>query len=531
LAPEAPTDTRWLWRLAAACCAIAIVCSTTAVAARHARHSASHAAPQRLRHLPYPHLELPLQISGSQYVPLAWSEVAGWNNDDHLAAYKTFRASCKPIAAQHALPPDPKAVGISLRDPCRIAKGLELSDEARAKAFFEAHFLPLRISRLGEGEGFVTGYYEPVLEGSRTQTDVYDVPVYRRPSNLFVRGTKQSSNGLPNKGEVFRKIGRRKLVPYYDRAEIEDGAIAGRGLEICWLKNQTDLLFAQIQGSARIRLEDGSTIRINYDAHNGYPYMPVGRILIDRGIIPKEQMSMQKIREWMEQNPDGAKELRRQNRSYVFFREVQLSDKDEAVGAQGVPLTPGRSIAVDKSLHVYGTPFFIEGELPIESEASKTPFRRLMIAQDTGSAIVGPARADLYFGAGAEAGKVSGRLRHNMRFVMLVPKSLDPVARGRKLPVPDERPSAKIAKLFPQVDPQKDQKNGAKPAEVSAASPAKDVAKDAAKRADSANGVTSAATSPVAQAASVPLPEARPVIRPDREVRRPWHVRRHRCCR
>ena len=240
---------------------------------------------------------------------------------------------------------------------------------------------------------------------------------------------------------MFRKIGRRKLVPYYDRAEIEDGAIDGRGLEICWLKDQTDLLFAQIQGSARVSLEDGSTVRINYDAHNGYPYTPVGRILIERGIIPKEQMSMQKIREWMEQNPDGAKELRRQNRSYVFFREVQLSDKDEAVGAQGVPLTPGRSIAVDKSLHVYGTPFFIEGELPIESERSKTPFRRLMIAQDTGSAIVGPARADLYFGAGADAGKVAGRLRHNMRFVMLVPKSLDPVARGRKMPVPDARPS------------------------------------------------------------------------------------------
>jgi membrane-bound lytic murein transglycosylase A len=507
------------------------VCSTTAVAARHARHSAFHSAPQRLRQLPYPRLELPLQISGSQYLPLAWSEVAGWADDDHLAAYKTFRASCKPIAAQTALPADPKAfdpkaLGVSLRDPCHIAKGLDLSDEARAKAFFEAHFLPLRISRLGEGEGFVTGYYEPVLEGSRTQTDVYNVPVYRRPSNLFVRGTTQSSNGLPNKGQVFRKIGRRKLVPYYDRAEIEDGAIAGRGLEICWLKDPTDLLFAQIQGSARIRLNDGSTLRINYDAHNGYPYTAVGRVLIDRGIIPKEQMSMQKIREWIEQNPDGAKELRRQNRSYVFFREVQLSDKDEAVGAQGVPLTPGRSIAVDRSLHVYGTPFFIEGELPIESEASKTPFRRLMIAQDTGSAIVGPARADLYFGAGAEAGKVSGRLRHNMRFVMLVPKSLDPVARGRKLPVPDERPSEKIAKLFPQTDPQKD-KSAAKPAEVSAAS----AARDAARSADSGKTAAPAAATPVAQAAPVPLPEARPDIRPSQEGRRFRHVRRYRCCR
>ena len=290
--------------------------------------------------------------------------------------------------------PIPRPWAARCANPAARPEPLDITDGARARAFFEEHFLPLRISRLGEDEGFVTGYYEPVIDGSRTQTDVYNVPVYRRPSNLFVRGFKQDAVGLPNKGEVFRKIGRRKLVPYYDRAEIEDGAIAGRGLEICWLKNQTDLLFAQIQGSARVRLEDGSTIRINYDAHNGYPYTAVGRILIDRGIIPKEQMSMQQIREWMDQNPDGAKEVRRQNRAYVFFREVQLSDKDEAVGAQGVPLTPGRSIAVDKALHVYGTPFFIEGELPIELEQSKTPFRRLMIAQDTGSAITGPARAD-----------------------------------------------------------------------------------------------------------------------------------------
>lgn len=140
------------------------------------------------------------------------------------------------------------------------------------------------------------------------------------------------------------------------------------------------MLFIQIQGSARIKLEDGSVVRINYDAHNGFPYMPVGRILIERNIIPKDQMSMQKIREYMEQSPDAAKELRRQNRSYVFFREVKLAADDEAVGAQGVPLTAGRSIAVDKSLHVYGTPFFIEGNLPIESDTSNTPFRRLMIA-------------------------------------------------------------------------------------------------------------------------------------------------------
>jgi membrane-bound lytic murein transglycosylase A len=481
---------------------------------------AAHAARP---HLPYPRLAWPLEITGSQYAPVAWADIAGWNEDDHLQAFNAFRASCKPIAAQHKLPDDPKAadpkaLGISLRDPCRAAASADVSDGAKAKAFFEEHFLALRISRLGEGDGFVTGYYEPIIDGSRTQTDVYNVPVYRRPSNLFVRGVKPGAVGLPNKGQVFRKIGRRKLVPYYDRAEIEDGAIAGRGLEICWLKNQTDLLFTQIQGSARVRLEDGKTLRINYDAHNGYPYTAVGRILIDRNIVPKDQMSMQRIREWMEQNPDGANELRRQNRSYVFFREVQLSDKDEAVGAQGVPLTPGRSIAVDKALHVYGTPFFIEGELPIESEQSKTPFRRLMIAQDTGSAIVGPARADLYFGAGADAGKVSGRLRHNARFAILVPKSLDPVARGQAMPLPEARPSEKIAKLFPQKEP----KDASKPAESPTVSTAKDKPVDA--KGDPQARVAQAA-------AAVPLPEARPNIEPSRPARRHRTHRRYRSVR
>jgi membrane-bound lytic murein transglycosylase A len=530
LAPEARADTRSLAGLALGVAAFALsVVPLDAFAARHSRAS-KQALPPPARHLPYPQLELPFQINGGQYAPLAWSEISGWREDDHLAAYNAFRVSCKPISAQVKPPADPKALGTSLRDPCRIAKGLELADGAKAKAFFEEHFLPLRISRLGEGEGFVTGYYEPIVDGSKTENEVYKVPVYRRPSNLFVRGTTQSSAGLPNKGQVFRKIGRRKLVPYYDRAEIEDGAIADRGLEICWLKEQTDLLFSQIQGSARVSLDDGSTVRINYDAHNGYPYTAVGRILIERNIIPKDQMSMQKIREWMEQNPNEADELRRQNKSYVFFREVQLSDKDEAVGAQGVPLTPGRSIAVDKSLHVYGTPFFIEGELPIESELSKTPFRRLMIAQDTGSAIVGPARADLYFGAGLEAGKVAGRLRHNARFVILVHKSLDPVARGRKMPVPDERPSETIAKLFPQTDPLKDpsreQKNAAKPPEVTSATNTRPSAQAAPPTPAAVPAQTPAVQAAVAR--PVPLPEPRPKVEAVSAKPHQRHLRRYR---
>jgi membrane-bound lytic murein transglycosylase A len=475
------------------------------------RHAVPPQAPAVApRAIPYPQLELPLAINGSQYLPLAWSDIPGWSEDDHLAAFQTFRASCRPITAQDAaaIPPDSRALGASLRDPCHAARSTEISDGAQGRAFFERNFTPLKISRLGEGDGFVTGYYEPVIEGSREANEVFNVPIYRRPSNLFVKGYNQASPDLPNKGPVYRKIGRRKLVPYYDRAQIEDGAIEQRGLEICWLKSQTDLLFAQIQGSARVQLEDGATVRINYDSYNGYPYTAVGRILIDRGIIPKDQMSMQKIREWMEANPDEANEVRRQNRSYIFFREVPLSDKDEAVGAQGVPLTPGRSIAVDKSLHVYGTPFFIQGELPIDSATSKTPFHRLMIAQDTGSAIVGPARADLYFGAGADAGKVSGRLRHNMRFVMLVPKSLDPTERARRLPLPDPRPSAEIAKLFPQTLPANDASKNQAAAPLAAPS-----------------AVAQVSTTGSSIAPHVPLPEARPATAP---VRPPRHLSRDR---
>ena len=496
---------------------------------------------------------LPIEIPGGQYEPVRWADIPGWSEDDHLAAFQTFLASCKPISAtlpRNAPAQEQKALGASLRDPCHAARIVRVKTSAQARTFFEGHFVPVRISRLGEPEGFVTGYYEPVLEGSRTYSEQYPVPVYRRPSNLFVRGYTQDAGSLPNKGQVFRKIGRRKLVPYYDRGEIEDGILSGRGLEICYVKNYTELLFMQIQGSARIKLEDGSTVRINYDSHNGQAYTPVGRILIERNIVPREEMSMQRIRDYMDANAEAAKELRRQNKAYVFFREVQLSDKDEAVGAQGIPLTAGRSIAVDRFLHVYGTPFFIEGNLPIESERAQTPFRRLMVSQDTGSAIIGPARADIYFGAGVEAGRVSGRLKQGARFVMLVPRKLDPVAAGKQVLLPEARPSAKIAKLFPPgkdaPKDSKDVKEAPKDAAKDSAKElpkdsAKDAAKDASKDAPkapsakdlpakdqdkpaSAKPANDKAAAMATMPAIVPMPQARPEVREPR--RKKW--RRHR---
>ena len=349
--------------------------SLGAEAARRHYRSHHHHLPEVAaippRALPYPQLPLPFEIPGAQYLPLAWADVKGWSDDDHLAAYKTFRASCRSINAQTGAQPNPKALGGSLSEPCRAANRSTSPTTPRQRLSSRSNFSPLRISRLGEPDGFVTGYYEPVLDGSRTQTDVYNVPVYRRPSNLFVRGFNQASRQPAEQGLGLPQDrppqARALLRPRRDRGR-QDRRPWARDR---WLKDPTDLLFAQIQGSARIKFDDGATLRLNYDSYNGYPYTAVGRVLIERGIIPREEMSMQKIREWMAQNPDGAKELRRQNRSYIFFREVNLSDKDEAVGAQGIPLTAGRSIAVDKSLHVYGTPFFIEGELPIESDRAE----------------------------------------------------------------------------------------------------------------------------------------------------------------
>ena len=293
---------------------------------------------------------------------------------------------------------------------------------------------------MGESEGFLTGYYEPIVEGSRFPNPEFHVPLYRRPRDLVAAGHKPGADGFPNKGVlVGRRDEKNEIVPYHDRGAIEDGALDGQKLEICWLKDPFEALSISIQGSARVILEDGTPLRVNYDSHNGYPYTAVGRVLIDRNHIPREEMSMQRIREWMAANPVEAREVRATNRSFVFFRITGLSNEGEPNGAQGVPLTPLRSIAVDK-IHVYGTPFFIEANLPIEGARPSTPFRRLMVAQDTGSAIVGPARADLYWGAGADAGRVAGRIRHPGRFVMLLPRELDMVAAGRHMPLPEPKP-------------------------------------------------------------------------------------------
>jgi membrane-bound lytic murein transglycosylase A len=392
----------------------------------------------------------PMQISNTQLETMEWSEIGGWATDDHVAAFSAFLNSCKVMI--RGTPPgrEGNALYAALQSACRRALAAQPRNDETARAFFEQNFRPMRIAPLGESKGFLTGYYEPIVHGSRVASAEYHVPVYRTPPNLALRTPRRKVASATPDAPGWRRFAHRVTGFFYDRAAIEEGALAGRKLEICYVKDPTDLFFAQIQGSARVKLEDGTILRLNYDSQNGWPYTPIGRILIERNVVPRDEMSMDRIREWMQANPDEGKELRRRNKSFVFFRETGLADHEEPLGAQGISLTPGRSIAVDKFLHVYGTPFFIDAELPIESEKSPTKFRRLMVAQDTGGAILGPARADLYFGAGDESARVAGRIRHPGDFTMLIPRDIDPVTAGARTPLPRPRPV--IAKIEDKIE-------------------------------------------------------------------------------
>jgi membrane-bound lytic murein transglycosylase A len=392
----------------------------------------------KLNAAPTPQLE-PLKVPDSQLEPIAWSALEGWTADDHSLAFATFLASCRPLLRSSPAKRETRPMYFALKHVCRLALDAGRLAKEQARLFFERNFRPLRIAKLGDTAGLLTGYYEPIVDGSRFPTPMFKVPIYRRPPDL-VPPIRSAAVGFPNKGQSLRRTSDGELVPYYDRGEILDGALDGQHLEICWIKDQGDALMIQIEGSARVRLEDGTMLRINYDAHNGYPFVPVSRILMERNIIPRQEMSLERVHEWMRANPEEAEQVRRQNRSFMFFRIVGLSDDREAIGAQGIPLTPGRSIAIDPLLHVYGTPFFLKAGLPLTTKNQPIRFDRLMIAQDTGSAIVGPARADLFWGAGEQAGRLAGSLHHRATVAMLVPREVDPVAAGARVPLPPHKP-------------------------------------------------------------------------------------------
>jgi membrane-bound lytic murein transglycosylase A len=349
--------------------------------------------------------------------PVSFSALDGWESDDHLAAFETFLRSCHAVLKQAAAnTPDTL---VPLVEACRAAQSRagSITTSKQARAFFEAHFTPHRVVHEG-AEGLLTGYYEPVLEGSREPGGRYSVPVYRRPPELVNLVEEAQRGAVGNRLTHARKTANG-TEPYFTRTEIEEGALDGRGLELVWLTDPVETFMMHVQGSGRIRLPDGGMIRISYDGKNGYPYTSVGRYLIDSQQFPADRMSLDAMKEWLRVDEKRGREAMRQNKSFIFFRELTGTEAESAMGVMDIPLTTGRSLAVDGGYHDIGTPVWVVAPQLTHATASGG-WRRLMIAQDVGSAIKGPERGDLYFGSGSEAGKLAGVTKHPAKFFVLL---------------------------------------------------------------------------------------------------------------
>lgn len=329
--------------------------------------------------------------------PARFAQLDGWRNDRAAAAIPALLRSCGAILAKaDTAPLDAKARGADFgpvgewRAPCAAAAALPPGNDAAARQYLEANFVPFLAGNNGDSDGLFTGYFEITLNGSRQRTGPYQTPLYRRP------------------GEPGR----------HTRAEIEDGALAGKGLELLWVDDPVDAFFLEIQGSGRVRLHGGGMVRVGYDGSNGKPYVAVGRLLIERGEMPREKVTMAAIRAWMTANPKQGAALRRENASHVFFREIV---GDGPLGAQRVALTPGRSLAVDRAFIPLSLPIWIEVR---QRFAPNEIIRRLVVAQDAGGAIKGPVRGDLFWGHGRTAAAGAGGMNARGRYYLLLPRSV-----------------------------------------------------------------------------------------------------------
>lgn len=352
--------------------------------------------------------------------PISFDDLPGWRSDSPAAAFSAYRLSA---FRQQVKPYRTGALGIEAAafEPANsAARSVDALDDEAARCFFEMWFQPCRIA----ADGFVTGFYEPVVDGSPVRTERFGVPLLRRPDDLIeIDDHDVRPSGLADDLRFARRDACGHLSEYFDRGEIERGALASRGLEIAWLESRVDAFFIHVQGATRLRFADGSERRVTYAAKSGHTFTGPGRLLVDMGEIAPGAVSMATIRAWLAEHPDRIDEILWRNRSYIFFREADVDDPDLGpIAAAKVPLTPGRSIAVDRTSHTFGTPFFVHA--PTLDAYGDAPFARLMIAQDTGSAIVGPARADLFAGSGEAAGNIAGGIKHPASLFALLPRTL-----------------------------------------------------------------------------------------------------------
>jgi len=352
---------------------------------------------------------------------LSFEDLDAWAEDDHAAAFKAFLRSCRALDASAASLRPAQEPERGLAAICRAALKEQNPSRSEARRFFETHFQPFAVAP-HSGQGFLTGYYEPEFQGSRIPDSRYRIPLLGRPDDLVTIPQGETLPGIDKALQAARRTDRG-YEPYPDRAAIEDGALGPLARPVVYLRDPGEAFIIHVQGSSRIRLTDGSVMRVAYAGRNGRPYTSIGRLLVQQGEMDLESMTLAKLMGWLKDHPGPARDLMRRNQSYIFFREAdELAPGDGPIGGAGFPLVPGRSLAVDRQLWAYGLPFWLEGELPLTLEKSE-PLRRLMIAQDTGSAIVGPARGDFFFGSGEEAGIRAGLLRHPTRFVVLKPKT------------------------------------------------------------------------------------------------------------
>ncbi len=359
--------------------------------------------------------------------PVAMADLPGWRDDDPSAALPALRKSCDVFAHQ---PPDkpvgPDAVGGHAGDwraPCAALAAVASGDAAGLRAVLESRFRAWRATDNGDAKGLITGYYEPELHGARRRSARYGVPLYRRPPDLVTVDLGAFRPSL--KGErLAGRIAGQRLVPYAPRARIVRGALAGQGLELAWVDDPVDAFFLQIQGSGRVVLEDGTVLRVGYDGTNGHAYTSIGRVLARDGTMDAAHITMQSLRAWIAAHPAEGRKLMDRNASYVFFRELE---GDGPVGAQGVALTPGRSLAIDPRFLPLGAPIWLVTTDPL---APDRRVARLMAAQDTGGAIRGPVRADLFWGHGPEAAARAGQMKQTGELYLLLPRAATDAPTG-----------------------------------------------------------------------------------------------------
>jgi membrane-bound lytic murein transglycosylase A len=357
-----------------------------------------------------------------QFIPVVYASIGGWEADAQQDSLRAFQKTCARFLK---LPPDKdtglKSKAIDWQIPCQNLPQMNSVNPAEARTYFETYFKPYQIRSADTDTGLFTGYYEASLRGSPIQTGVYQTPLRVRPSDLVMVNLGEFIPDL--KGQrIAGRVKEGQLKPYEDRAKIETGHLPTEmDKALYWVDSAVDAFFLQVQGSGVVTLPDGNTVRVGYDGQNGHPYTAIGKELIARGELTKETVSMQSIRDWLTANPSEASDVMRLNKSYVFFRKL---DTEGPVGAEGVVLTPERSLAIDSSIWPYGLPMFINAEHPID----KDPIRKLLVAQDTGGAIRGNIRGDFFWGYGDKAAAYAGPMKSKGYLWILLPKTVQPQA-------------------------------------------------------------------------------------------------------